>query len=446
MSNVDCLPAPEILWWWSWVGLSAPHTGRVVAGLLLLLALAACVVLAHGQRKHLDSFDFSVAHHGDHGRHCMAPATWSLGVFAALLMALLTSGFYNAFSTDRINFLAKGAIPTSDPAEFAAGGIWAITFGAVVLASVSVCWVGARVYWTVASSCAIQVIARYVAPVAALPVLAILGLNVADLLRAFGSDASAHMLCSTWARLNLRHLGPMTDGLNVVAILVTFIAAASFCLLLMATRAVFETARSLAANPSQPTPKEWLDRIQDVIKDARRIQHLMNYVLYAGAAAMVAGLLEVIATLSWSFAPFPTTADLKVQLDLCKSISLPMVSVVPMPATSAGDVCAAIAGQLQAAITVDELRQFTRAVGIIFGAAFSALLAAMYLPVALAQQDLVDLVTRILPRKPESAEGAKPKAGDVEPELDRTAVQRVFNVLAALGPLAAAIVSATFGL
>jgi hypothetical protein len=60
--------------------------------------------------------------------------------------------------------------------------------------------------------------------------------------------------------------------------------------------------------------------------------------------------------------------------------------------------------------------------------------------VAIAQKWLVDLLAR---NKPKSNKGAVPVPD--EPELDRTFVPRVFNVLATLGPLATAIVSVVFG-
>lgn len=127
-------------------------------------------------------------------------------------------------------------------------------------------------------------------------------------------------------------------------------------------------------------------------------------------------------------------------------------------------LCEEVQQQLPTASTVDDLRRFTRSVGIMFGAVFSALLAVMYLPVALAQQELVDLLHRTSPKtagsdsesSPGSAteKNAKTKGGRSGHEttpagemgIDRSVVKRVFNMLATLGPLAAAIVSSIFGL
>lgn len=426
--DINCsqhLPLPA---WLSWIGLGPTNLGRL-AGFLFVLALLAAVAWPRGRsskkRPELPRGELLA---------CLAPAFWSLAVFAALLAAYIASGFYRGFDAQQIDFLRVGPPLPNHPAEIAASGIWAATFCAVMIGLFAVCWVATKVYWD--NACGqtnTLIIALFVLAAALATTLGVLGRT--DVVKAFGSDPSALMLCGTWRRSGLGFLGPVTDALNIVAAAIAIIASASFCLLLWCVRTTVHAVDALHdATPLLPAHVA-RQRRQSIARDARKAQVLMDYALYAGAAALVAGLLEVVATLSWSYAPFQSSAEVKLDADLCKAMQ-------PAPPASAGSAvkafCETAEQHLKNASAVDGLRRFTRSIAIMYGAVFSALLAAMYLPVAFAQQELIE---RLACTAPEPARDAAP-----EPEFDRSTVQRVFNVLAALGPLAAAVVSAVFGL
>ncbi|WP_280151733.1 hypothetical protein [Piscinibacter sp. XHJ-5] len=463
--DINCSARLELSGWLAWLGLGPSNIGRAAAGVLIVLVLAACLALLRHQTKRLTVVSRADVRPYAGALHCLAPACWTLAVFGALLAAYFASGFYRKFNPDLIAFLNPRPAPLNHPAEMAARGVWAATFCAVLLGSIAVCWVGARVYWATACRQTTSILYRLL-PLALVPVVSLLLLGALDLLPAFGSETSALMLCSTWNRNGLGYLGPTTDGLNVVAIAVVVVAATSFCLLRWGVHAATQaTPAPLQEGSSRAAVRAFGATRLSVARDAHSIQALMDYALYAGAAALIAGLLEVVATLSWSFAPFQSSAELKVQADLCKAMQSAAAGSAPSEAVK--KICGDVEQQLPMAATVDDLRKFTRSVGIMFGAVFSALLAAMYLPVALAQQELVDLLARTSPtpgeRTPPQRQSAdkdsrdRSKGGesardpatlplDGEPELNRSTLQRAFNVLAALGPLAAAIVSAVFGL
>lgn len=365
-------------------------------------------------------------------RKSLAPAVAALVVLCALLAAFFLARFYAEFCSAHLSFLNDRAVASKSPLEIAARGVWAMTLFAVIVTSAAVCWYAARIWrWTPPPRQ--ELLSMYLAmTVFAIAVVSLLGWS--GHLKAFGSMVSFAMLDSIWTRNRLQYLGPVTDGLNAVALIVSSILAGAFCLLLRATHAAGRLLADAGAGA-----------VEAAQKSARLIQTLMDRLLYIGAAALMAGLLEVVATLVWSYAPFPDTADLKKSAELCKAVvpappaaaASALGAAPPLPAIAG---CADLAGQVEQATKVDDLKRFTRLLAVVFGASFSALLAAMYLPVALAHERLVEsLLPHVRQQQADSPPAEQP--GD----LERGTTQRVFNVLAALAPLAAAILSSVFG-
>ena len=459
----NCDQGPYISWLPACMDADASMWARVLAGLLLCAALVAfarlrpdaepCIGMSSKLRRDALWQDM---------RFQLAPALCGIVVFAALLAALFASGFFKGPTPD-LAFLSRqipalGAInaapatSVNGAAETVARGIWATTFGAIVVSSLAVCWVAVSI-WRNSHRLDLYKPTLAFAGAALLLVVVLWQLGKSGDLTAFGSKVSNEMLCGTWKRGDLSHLGPLTDGLNAVAVGVSMIVAGSFCLLMRAIHTLL-TSMPHQLSPSSladsPNPDESVSQWPELVRNARRIQDLMDYVLYVGAAALMAGLLEVVATLSWSYAPYAGSSELKVLADLCKALQPPVSASAPAWSIAAPPtLCIDAASRLPSAETVDELRRFTRSLAIVFGASFSALLAAMYLPVAMAQQRLVHLIGQ---RRPSQTSGAGTEGQlsehveQLDHDLERSMVQRVFNVLATLGPLAIAIVSTVFGI
>ena len=176
----------------------------------------------------------------------------------------------------------------------------------------------------------------------------------------------------------------------------------------------------------------------------------LDQLLYIGALTLVFGTLQLSTAISVPLASMPNTADLKIEADLCKSLSpvtpasSPFFSQGPSdPKTSfyegfGVEQCRKLPRSFAQASAADDLRQLARGVTLSFGLAFSALLAAIYVPA------LIGIGILIEPLQPTASK----KGGDGDeknvdsPEVDP--LRRIAAIIATLSPLLAGLLANAF--
>lgn len=169
---------------------------------------------------------------------------------------------------------------------------------------------------------------------------------------------------------------------------------------------------------------------------ARRLADL-DQLLYVGALALVFGTLQLSSAMSIPLASLPKVADLKSRVDMCKTVT-PVGDVSPF--LSPGDIdltaCRELPSQFLQYERGDSLRQLARGVTLALGLAFSALLAAIYVP------SLINLRIIVNELKPFEAsiddKVAESDIGEVDP------LRRVATVVATLSPLIAGLAANVF--
>jgi hypothetical protein len=166
----------------------------------------------------------------------------------------------------------------------------------------------------------------------------------------------------------------------------------------------------------------------------------LDQLLYVGALALVFGTLQLSAALSVPLAEAPKVGDLKTMADICKTLA-------PTPASSpffsASSVqrglsrCNALPEKFERSEQTDSLRQLVRGVTLSFGLAFTALLAAIYVPALIGLRLMID------PRRASIRKGfdadAQKESGDAIGDVDP--LRRVAAILATLSPLIAGLVA-----
>jgi len=210
----------------------------------------------------------------------------------------------------------------------------------------------------------------------------------------------------------------------------------------------------------------------------------LDQMLYIGALALVFGTLQLSSGLSLPLASLPKSADLKVRMELCKGMAPPSASIASSApffapidsdgakarlkvaesvvasknaasaavadastflkesaeaAQSRGKALVAFEEQCQdlpkAFARLDDadgLRQLVRGVTLSFGLAFSALLAAIYVPALVILRDMLEKRQRLLPATASSSVGS----------VDLPA--RIAAVIATLSPVFAGLIANVF--
>jgi hypothetical protein len=239
---------------------------------------------------------------------------------------------------------------------------------------------------------------------------------------------------------------------------------------------------------------EWLKVLSDQVAILGRRMRELDQMLYIGALALVFGTLQLSAGLSVPLVSLPQSADLKARADLCKTMAPTPSTKAPFfapvdseaaiqrvaaatAAASAASAAAALPGATAASVaesntvwrrnqaivtTADELkealptslagferqcqavakgfanldaadglRDLVRNVTLSFGLAFSALLAAIYVPAAIVLRDATEARHNLLPKK------LQPATGAADP------LTRIGAVVATLSPLLAGLVANT---
>lgn len=172
---------------------------------------------------------------------------------------------------------------------------------------------------------------------------------------------------------------------------------------------------------------------------AARVKEL-DQMLYIGALALVFGTIQLSSGLSVPLASMPKTANLKAQAELCKLLAPSAASASASnvrPSKTRNEVqleqqCQALPAQLLELEWSESLRQLARSVTLSFGLAFSALLAAVYVPSLVGLRLMIE---RRLEKVPASAPDGEGGLGEFDP------LHRVAAVVATLSPVFAGLVA-----
>ncbi|ANH68638.1 hypothetical protein [Mitsuaria sp. 7] len=172
----------------------------------------------------------------------------------------------------------------------------------------------------------------------------------------------------------------------------------------------------------------------------------LDQMLYIGALALVFGTLQLSAGFSIPLASMPKAAPLKAQADLCKLMSPAASAPTFFTAASAVDAdarktdarCRELPRQFAQVESADSLRELARGITLCFGLAFSALLAAVYVPALVGLRLMIE---ERLPCIPSKDDGETTKAiAEVDP------LHRVAAVVATLSPLFAGLLANTLAI
>jgi hypothetical protein len=194
----------------------------------------------------------------------------------------------------------------------------------------------------------------------------------------------------------------------------------------------------------QPTrrPKDHTHATKQLQWLAKRLIEL-DQLLYVGALALVFGTLQLSAAMSVPLAGLPKTADLKNWVELCKTLdpppaTSPFFPSAPLPqepgaaAQAAGpENCKALPEKYARTEVADDLRQLVRGVTLACGLAFSALLAAIYVPALIGLRLIIERPLEMV----SATSKRSPAVGEMDP------IRRIAAVAATLSPLIAGLLA-----
>lgn len=173
---------------------------------------------------------------------------------------------------------------------------------------------------------------------------------------------------------------------------------------------------------------------------AMRLREL-DQMLYIGALALVFGTLQLSAAMSVPLASLPRAADLKTRIDLCKSMapaptaSSPFFADAPRAMSSDPDFveqCRALPAAFARLDAAESLKRLVQGVTLATGLAFSALLAAIYVPALIVLRQMVERRQRMA-----RSAGSKPEVAALDP------FARLGAAVATFGPLFAGLLANT---
>lgn len=377
----------------------------------------------------------------------LAPAVWLAIVGTCLLIALYVVGYLTADpeQTKGVDPLLKfiEALPEVNLAKVRAGRAFTGVTLAITLALSIACAVWAVAAFRHKDNCYRLVVLAWVA------VFFGLSIGVLYWIHAKGFEPYASKLANkllSWPKLQPMSWGEVgvPELMFGLACFVPVLLAAGACFLLQPLRAV--DTDSLAKSQL----KVLTGRLNE-----------LDQLLYVGALTLVFGTLQLSTSLALPLASMPNPADLKVQADLCKTLppatpaSSPFFSEGPSGSASRPsffegfdvEQCRKIPLGFARVEVADDLRQLTRGITLSFGLAFSALLAAIYVPALIGLGLLVDSAQHAADRagkgdkrtKPhDDKEDKKSSVGDVDP------LRRVAAIIATLSPLIAGLLANAF--
>jgi hypothetical protein len=377
--------------------------GFVAAGGMLAAVLAA-TLLAARLGKWLDSQTLDA--------HTPAEPLDKLGIVrlwsplltaaaaaGAFLGALRLSAFFQGRDDPSLMFLQDAqAFSTEAGAQL----MWGVSVAAVLVSGFIVAWVGGEAWRKSRSGPRLVVGGIAVVGIAAAVAMVFEAAQTAG----FGGKISQYMIEGLAAR-NHWPIGIVTDALNGLAGGASIVAIGTACLMAAPFAAEEQAAAAELA-------MRW---------------RILDRVLYAGAAMLIAGVVEVVALHAWSLAPYAGTSEVKTQADLCTPSKFAMVE----PAKVKG--CIELQETINHAPIIDSLRRFMRSIAITFGAGFSLLLAALYFPAAIVLNSRQAAIARNARRSPRH-DPSQSAATDTAPGA------RLFKIAATIAPLATGLLSA----
>jgi hypothetical protein len=343
------------------------------------------------------------------------PLLCGLLVFLVFLAALTMSGFYGS-DLDGRAFLFLKEFQDRDAdmvAEQSARGLWGVAIGMLVMAEAFVLWNLSEI-WLHCDERARRNVAWVAGAVFVVIVAVIVGRAVlVESSTAFGSTLVLDLVCLTSARSDLYRIGPFTDGLNMLGILIPLAVAAAFGLTILSSSSL---GKKFAEN----------------LVVLGRCQRMLDRLLLASAAVLVAGLVEVVTLVSWSYASYPGSTELKQHMDICKASG-----TVGMELDKT-EFCRSAIKIAKHAQHIDDARRFTRSLALTYGFCFSGVLVALYAPAALHLKKQVRAVLHHAPyMEPEDLAEALSRAN-----VDRTPYRQALTVAVSLTPVLAGVISA----
>jgi hypothetical protein len=359
---------------------------------------------------------------------CLAPATCALGATAVIVLALLVSHFLEIVVDE--NLKASYLIVSAENEgalgqDFGARAHRAITMALTFISAMVAAWMTVGIWWECQSrDYALQVTKR-VALMALTAAVALGVLGLAKLTPGLDSAFGNAMLCATWARNDAPWLAMVSDANNVLGIFIPVMVGLGMCLLL------------------EPITHPWMpsrDELATLARNSRTLDHL----LYVGAICLVFGILQMSAVYSSAVATLPTTQEVKTKVEICKSIAA---------ITHEGKLhrelelinCHRLVDETEKAELADSFRQFARSTTLVFGIAFSVLLAALYVPAALLLSGAAQRLAKAI-----GSDGPKGGTDDVHGRLRELGIEsdllgKIGKVITTLSPIFAGLISNALG-
>lgn len=366
-----------------------------------------------------------------------APALWVAVTWCAMVGMLYAVGYLNPAVDEAAELKEFAKRLTETQVDIAARrAAWA--FSGVTLAITVVLFITC-VFWTSSAMRGKDCSFRSKA------VLLSVGLLVLGL---FGSWQAAEQLAPFTSTLGQLLLKPETSGARSgLAALVPvgmFLLACIVPCVLVAGAMLLLQPMTLPRDLKLSAPAQDLVRSDQLDQLTARVREL-DQMLYIGALALVFGTLQLSAGMSVPLASMPKPAAVKAQADLCKALApAPVASAFFTAASAASPVgrdvdrtCGEIPARFVQIEAADSLRQLARGITLSFGLAFSALLAAVYVPALVGLRMMID---------------ARATRGAVAPTDDRKSHERIAEldplhrlaaVAATLGPVFAGLLANT---
>ena len=359
---------------------------------------------------------------------CLAPATCALGATAVIVLGLFVSSFLDIVDDENLNafYLIVNAENKSALAqEFGARAHRAITMALTFISAMVAAWMTVGIWWECRSrDYAVQVTKRVV--LMALTAAVALGvLGLAKLTPGLDSAFGNAMLCATWARNHAPWLAMVSDANNVLGVFIPFMIGLGMCLLLEPT-----------THPRMPSR----DELAMLARNSRTLDHL----LYVGAICLVFGILQMSAVHSSAVATLPTMQEVKTKVEICKNIAT---------IENGGQLhrglepinCHHLVDETGKAEIADSFRQFARSTTLVFGIAFSVLLAALYVPASLLLNGAAQRLAKVI-----GSDAPKGGTDDVHSRLQELGIEsdllgKFGKVITTLSPIFAGLISNALG-
>ena len=404
-----------------------PMVTRVLTGFLLLILLVVSWWL---QRK--EGPDKRPAPETRPAQWlCLTPAFSALVAAITIVACLFASRFLEVLSNERLHtlyVLVASPLDELDGHDFGARALYAVTMGLTLLATMAAAWVTSAVWWRCRARRFAWQTTGWVALAAVLAGVGISVLGLYHLTQGLASGYGNTLLCANWARSGAPWMAMLTDANNVIGIFVPVVLTLGMCLLL------------------EPLDKDKKDTTK--LEAVAVNSHMLDVLLYVGAACLALGTLYLSAVYASALAPLPSAASVKVRAESCKSLALPSgmsdtEAQTQLMADWRALKCHTLADEAKNAETADSAREFAKATTLVFGISFSALLAAMYLPAMLLLKRAAEESS--LPGMPGMPGLPASRAQRTEQYLklgiESNMLSKVGKVLTALSPILASVIA-----